>query len=288
MTPPLPPALTDRFASLGRVPPPALTDARRVLHWAAQPVAALGFSVLPAREDYGHTALRWRDADGALCSQPHPATGLHAALHPEPFALTLREGDAERSRLDLAGQTLEQAYAWLGEALAHAGVPLHGPVVRPGHIDDLPAHPVAEGAAFEAPPPAHRRELAAWLAAAEALLQEVKRQISGLGEIQCWPHHFDTAALHVLRGEGESMRSVGVGLSPGDDSYPQPYVYVTPWPCPTGVLPELPTGHWHTEGWTGAVLLARSLLEVPAERRAATVLEMIHAAHDRSVERLLA
>ena len=58
-------------------------------------------------------------------------------------------------------------------------------------------------------------------------------------------------------GGGEDGRSVNVGLSPGDGAYREPYWYVTPWPAPARkARPTLPVGHWHTEGFTAAVLPA--------------------------------
>ena len=47
-----------------------------------------------------------------------------------------------------------------------------------------------------------------------------------------------------------------MGLSPGDGTFAEPYFYLLPWPSPPGELPKLDGGHWHTEGWTGAVLEA--------------------------------
>lgn len=79
------------------------------------------------------------------------------------------------------------------------------------------------------------------------------------------------------------MRSVGVGLSPGDSGYPEPYVYVTPWPYPTGELPALPWGHWHTEGWTGAVLRGSALVQEPESSRSRRLMDMIRVAHQVGV-----
>src|SRR5262249_57852622 len=65
------------------------------------------------------------------------------------------------------------------------------------------------------------------------------------------PHHFDIATLLDF---GES-RTIGVGLSPGDSSYAEPYFYVSPSPVPKDRSgPALPVGHWHSQGWFGAVL----------------------------------
>ena len=107
---------------------------------------------------------------------------------------------------------------------------------------------------------------------ADFLLRELESAASGASEVRCWPHHFDLATLITLSGSGEEARTVGVGLSPGDDSYREPYYYVTPWPYPRGrLLPELPAGRWHTEGWVGAILRGSDLAAAPAGRPAGQV-----------------
>jgi hypothetical protein len=78
----------------------------------------------------------------------------------------------------------------------------------------------------------------------------------------------------------EEARSIGVGFSPGDGSYDQPYFYVTPWPYPdTEDLPSLTAGaHWHREGWTGAVLTAERLISVPFAEQQRTAHEALERA----------
>jgi hypothetical protein len=59
----------------------------------------------------------------------------------------------------------------------------------------------------------------------------------------------------LIQVDAEAKTSIGVGMTPGDGNYAEPYWYVSPWPYPTSPqLPDLPAGAWHTEGWTGAVL----------------------------------
>jgi hypothetical protein len=74
------------------------------------------------------------------------------------------------------------------------------------------------------------------------------------------------AILITLSGAGEEAKTVGVGLSPGDGSYSQPYWYVTPWPYPPqDDLPALTAGIWHREGWIGAILLAEAVPELTSD-----------------------
>ena len=57
--------------------------------------------------------------------------------------------------------------------------------------------------------------------------------------------------------------SLGCGFSPGDGTYAEPYFYASPWPVPEhGDLPKLAgKGHWHTEGYTSAVLPASAVVK---------------------------
>ena len=78
--------------------------------------------------------------------------------------------------------------------------------------------------------------------------------------------------MSALRSaNAESARAVGVGLSPGDTSYGQPYFYVNPWPrLDANDLPGLPgPGHWHSEGFVGAILTGTELSAAPDMAEAA-------------------
>ena len=103
---------------------------------------------------------------------------------------------------------------------------------------------------------------------AAILLKPLVERKSNATPVRCWPHHFDLATLITL--DAEAGKTIGVGLSPGDGYYDEPYFYVTPWPYPdTGTisLPQLPGGgKWHTHEWVGAVLTASDLYDGnPAE-----------------------
>ena len=123
--------------------------------------------------------------------------------------------------------------------------------------------------------------LARWFAAAAEVLEEVRARHAGMrpGPVVCWPHHFDIALVLPL---GRHERSVGIGVSPGDGYYPQPYAYVSPYPAPKNPRPPAlpPGGHWHTKDFFGAVATAEALLAQRDPR--AALLEVIDAAFDAS------
>jgi hypothetical protein len=90
--------------------------------------------------------------------------------------------------------------------------------------------------------------------------------------VQIWPHHFDLGMLWLPgakvdgqdpENEEYSDKSMNFGFTFGDEGIPEPYFYITAYPLPNefpGL--SLPPGtKWHTEGFSGAVLPYRSLLE---------------------------
>lgn len=257
------------WRAVGAVLPGRLTEARLQLHFAAQLVSAPGTSLLPAEPDHGHTNLGWDGALGALSGHPVGRASLRVALVFESLELAVLDGSLERASYALAGSTMQQALAWLGEHIAD------GPEALSLPVHDMPSHPIANGAPFSDAAPEARAELAAWFANATASIHEATADESAASAVRCWPHHFDIASLITL-DEGkdpEDARSIGVGFSPGDGSYDQPYFYVNPWPYPAAnTLPTLSAGaRWHTEGWTGAVLTAEQLISERAERQPSTV-----------------
>lgn len=80
--------------------------------------------------------------------------------------------------------------------------------------------------------------------------------------VRSWPHHYDVGTLLLLDDEDpETARSIGVGLSPGDGSYAEPYFYCSPWPVPdTARLGSAPDGlKWHLDGFVSLIATANSL-----------------------------
>lgn len=244
---------------LGDVNPKELTGARLQLHWMAQAATAVGKQLLPHRPDFGEQSFQWSGELHALMQETiEGKRPFRAGLRPSPPALLLAGDQGKVLRaLPLAGCSLEEAYAWMCEHVGELlGRPLAQPLERPG---ELPLHPVSGGAPFSFTDAGAFAEIGSYFANADRVLRDVQERNPGASPVRCWPHHFDIATLIALDPEAdpERARSIGVGLSPGDGSYDEPYFYVLPWPAPKGDLPELAgEGRWHTAGWTGAVLEA--------------------------------
>lgn len=250
------------LSPLGAIHPTLLSDARLELHWAAQVAGAAGLTYVKARSDYSHTSLLWDKDHRALLGHPFgPGKALRTGLTIEKPGILLIDGD-DRLNFDLNGQTLDATYGWLAEMIGRAlGQDGERELARFDH--EMPRHAVDDGGRFSAARPEHR-ELAVWYARSHQILSRLRHNRSAASPVRCWPHHFDLATLIQIDppGHGEEARSIGVGMSPGDGSYSQPYWYVTPWPYPaTASLQPLPEGVWHTDGWTGAVLTGSDIVD---------------------------
>ncbi|NOY92618.1 MAG: hypothetical protein GXP55_15630 [Deltaproteobacteria bacterium] len=256
--------------ALGSVAPTALVASRLELHYASQIVAAAGTSLLEAVADYSHTALRFDAASGCMRGA-ELAGGLRAALNVSELRLELVGADAS---FDLAGHSLAEGTAWLEAELARA-TDADVSLTRPEH--DLPEHALSADAPFAFEEPAAFAELSRYFAAADGALAGVAKDPAA-SPVRLWPHHFDLATLITL--DAEAGTSVGVGFSPGDGGYAEPYYYVTPWPypkdAPTAALAS--GGKWHLEGWTGAVLTATAWLEGDAEGQPARLSAFLESA----------
>ena len=251
------------WRTLGHPPPEALSAARLEAHWASQVLSAFGDSQLPHREDYRHRAMSWSDENEALISFQESPEGLSLALDLGDLRLLMLERGARVATMDLAGETLDDAFAWVNTQLPDGATP-----VVPLDTSRIPPHAVGSGAVFIRADPDASLELARWFANVAGLLETVRAREPHAAPVLCWPHHFDLATLVVLDPDDdpEEARSIGVGMVPGDDSYAEPYLYVTPWPYPESpTLHDLPSGgRWHTESWLGGVLNAYELVALVA------------------------
>jgi hypothetical protein len=248
-----------------REPAPAsLVGDRQIAHYAAQWVARAAWANLPATPDDSHSALAWDVPRGALVSREFPG-GITVGLRLESLELLVTQ-DAEQDRLALHGLSSSVVDDWLASKLTGRGCKAHSTVKLPYAV---PAKPLSRAPGLTA--------LSHWYEAAADVLEAVRdryRTIKpGPGPVRCWPHHFDIALLVQLEeGAGESARSIGVGFSPGDEHYQEPYLYVSPYPGPKNpTLPALPPGgHWHTKDFFAAVATAQEFLALPDPHAALT------------------
>ncbi len=279
------PDLNLNWKALGKVSGPDLAESRISLHHAAQLAACVGQILLSKRPDDSQMALSF--LDGVMLGEPLPQD-IRVGLRLATCCLEIQNQEGVLlSEFPLSGHPRTEALAWLRARLGEFGVNAESLTLSMPY--ELPPHPVADGGAFPKNASAALSELAHWFANAALLLAPLATQ-EDASALRCWPHHFDLAVLLSLEEEAspEQTRSIGVGLSPGDGSYAEPYFYATPWPYPKDVdFPALPFGHWHQSPWVGAVLTATELLQGPIETQR-TRAEAFLAAAVEACEALLA
>ncbi|WP_017300934.1 hypothetical protein [Nodosilinea nodulosa] len=238
--------------------PKDLLSQRVQLHYAIQFMAAVGMALGEARSDESQITLDWNTNVQGFVGQKIPGTQIQVALVPQTLTGLILQADQTVATLSLVSKTMAEALDWHRAELAKLGVAAETVKLLDYPPDDFPDHPLAHGAAFAAGDAAARQGVAAFYAETRPLLAEMMAANPAASPIYIWPHHFDIATLMTYPGPTEAeAKYLGVGLSPGDKGYAEPYWYVTPYPCPdVAKLPELPVGGWHTAGWVGGVLTA--------------------------------
>jgi hypothetical protein len=259
-----------------------LSAARVQAHHATQWLARTARAYVPAQPDDGHTSLGWDDAFGGFVSHPLP-DGARLGVRFADLSLALFEAGttAPQDVFRLDGRCDPDACAWL---MGHAGMRN----LDPGALDAPLPYMLAErsdGGTYRADAEA-LGQLATWFSNGNGALDAVRGELIArklaAPPVRCWPHHFDLDTL-VTVAPG---RTSGVGLEPGDDSYDEPYFYVSVYPAPdVGRLPALPlVGHWHTKNFIAAVATAERILA--AEDQGAAVAAFLRAATDATIAAL--
>ena len=88
--------------------------------------------------------------------------------------------------------------------------------------------------------------------------------------VHLWPHHFD---FSIEWFTGKKDEQIGTGISPGDEQYSEPYLYMNPYPFnPKVIENNLPVGTWHTSTWKGIKVERDDLANYPQNE----VTELLH------------
>ncbi len=274
------------WKSLGNISPRQLAPARLQTHRAVQWVTRAARASLEAASDDSHSSLGWDETLGGLVSYdiPTKAGSLQIGMRFSDLALTIGDNGKVNETIPLHAATDKDAGERLASKLRDAGLRSDMTAPLPYTLEDAPpdlvepynAEATAEG----------RIELSKWYSNAAALLEHLHDELkeasdehANISTVRCWPHHYDIAMLVMLDdGDPETARSVGVGLSPGDTTYPFPYFYVNPWPYPSmKPLPAAPApGHWHTDGFMSIVMESPDILV--ADEQAVTVRGFLESA----------
>jgi len=269
------------WSKMGRTPPTALVGTRNLVHHAAQWVTKAARANLKAAADDSHSSFIWDASHAALLSRPLPAKGgeVRVGVRIARLELIVISGGNVLDAFQFDGKTDAAAGAWIDSKMHALGLKPAGGVAL---SYSLPDHPTGGKPHELAMLGRELGDLSRWFAGPADVLEQFRRTLIRLHPepLLCWPHHFDIATLVPLEeSKEESARAIGVGASPGDEFYAQPYFYVSPSPRFDGALPELPPpGRWHTGGFFGAVATGEDILAL--KDRGPALLAFITAAFE--------
>jgi len=253
---------------LRRCAPKDLAKARVIGHKVAQFVTKAARANLKAEPDDSHSNIGWNSALKGFLSQPMMNDGsvifIGASL--APLRIGLFRDDQLISALPLENVPAGDAFAWLDRELQKLGLNTASDVVLPYELPSA----VAEIEIFSsAEDVAALTTLSNWLDLAHSMFSEFAAAnanlVPGPSPVRCWPHHFDIATYVSLEhGDFETAKGIGVGMSPGDESYDQPYFYINPFPhLNAAELPAPPSpGHLHNEGFVGAIATGDEIISL--------------------------
>ena len=256
---------SENWKNLGNLDPVSLVNSRHQLHQAVQLVAAVGRNYhLPEKGDPFGTVKWLPDINGLAGWAVDTSSGkIKCALNFDNFTLQfLVDGIPEQS-ISLDGKLDQTILQEMQNALDSLG--LNGSKLDFNNPYKIPEYKIGQSQGY-ASNRKEFKEFSKYFVNANAVLQALAANFEGASDVECWPHHFDIATLIKLSdtADPETSSSIGVGLSPGDESYQEPYFYISPWPYP-GLnikrLPKLSVGHWHTEGFVAAVLTGTTLVQ---------------------------
>lgn len=238
----------------------SLTTARKYGHAAIQWVSKAARANLASKEDDSHSSLYWDAANGVLAGLSLDRGNRHrfAFCFRDASMLWMKEDEILNS-FSIQDASDADIGLWVDSQLELAG--LHGTAKA-----DMPYElETIDCFEFDDDVSPNIRILGTHFAQAQDALTDL---IASVGEelslaetpvVRCWPHHFDIATLFAFA----NGTSIGVGFSPGDQTYNEPYYYCSPWPYPdAGTLPDAPGPfHWHTDGFTSLVATSGTLPE---------------------------
>ena len=237
-----------------------LITARMYSHAAIQWVSKAARANLAVQEDDSHSSLHWDEVHGALASLPLDRGNRHRiAFRFRDASILWVTEDEILDSFFVQNASDTKVGSWVDSQLEQAGLRITGEADMPYALEPIGRFE------FEDDVLRHIQVLGTHFAQAHGALTELIASVrddlslTEMPVVQCWPHHFDIATLFAF-GNGVSL---GVGLSPGDENYNEPYYYCSPWPYPDpAILPDAPKPfHWHTEGFTSLVATTGSFLE---------------------------
>ena len=234
----------------------------------AQVIGKVRRAMTPPHKHWFHVSLRVSATGLTTTAIPAAAKTCELTLDLTAHRLVINTSRGEQCQLPLRGQS---AAAFCKETLvALAQFDIHPDIDKSPFSDTTPG--------------AYDREAVERYWQALSQIDAIFKQFRGelrqeTSPVQLWPHHIDLAMLWFsgrlvpgqdLADEESADEQMNFGFTPGDEGIPDPYFYITAYPLPDDLTdtPLPADAEWHSEGFTGAVMMYEALVGVddPAEK----------------------
>lgn len=249
---------SNRFPDLQDESVPSTRDA---LHAYSKVLGNWLKTVRRPRKHWWHASLR-PTARGVSTGPVYADIDFELELDFYASELWIRSS-AGQMRTTLHGQSAAELALWLDQTLAGAGQSTLLPEDHKSRRDKT----------FAAYSAATAATLQQALASVAATLERLRAAISEeTSPIQLWPHHFDLSMIWLpgkkvpdqdSPNEEFADKQMNFGFLFGDDTFAEPYFYITAYPLPDELarlsLPAPAT--WKSDNFSGAVLLYRDLVQ---------------------------
>jgi hypothetical protein len=229
----------------------------KMMHLAAQYLAAAGISFVEKMADDSHTNLGWSIDKQRLETHPLSTDGDVLALNYNTFSL---EWDSPKNNASFAldGKTHHQVLEWLTNS---ANTYLGKKYTYNFHYD-LP-YSIDDTFTFKLDA-SKLKELADLRSLTQSSLEKTLAVNDLSSDIRIWPHHFDSGAYVIISDD----LSIGFGLAVPDTMVTEHYFYISGYKGHSGLdtskFNSLSLGEWKNEGFKGAVLPATNINEEQA------------------------
>ena len=233
----------------------------KIMHRAAQYLAAAGISFLEKEQDDSHTSFVWDSSLKAMIGQTlNREKGIRLALDYDDYALCFLDNFKNViSVKGLNGSKHRDILFWIQKEAENNG--LHGPYNYQFHYE-LPYSKMATSFSFPEPDMDQISAMINHRTLAQKSLETVIKKLGMQIPVRVWPHHFDTGTL-ISTGTGDKegfIKSIGIGLAIPDTMVNDYYFYVSGWSQSGSVKVErmssLSKGEWRSGNWNGSVLEA--------------------------------
>jgi hypothetical protein len=233
----------------------------KMMHLAAQYLAAAGISFLEKKEDDSHTNLEFSVKDGSLASRSLNDLRAKLVLHYTDFSLEWKTSSSSQKLL-LNGKTHAEIVGWIRQISSDAGI--NKSYAYDFHYE-LP-YSISDEFVFELESKKRLDELLRLRILSQNALKNFLENEGYDTEIRVWPHHFDSGLF--LASVDDGNLSIGMGLAIPDTVCDDHYLYVSGYRDHNGIDPstfaELSQGEWKSDGFKGAVLSASDISEANA------------------------